>query len=207
MDLSSFSNGAPSYTCSACERPFAGPGPLNFHRRSCRATKRSLQGVLAKAKALWETKKRSTRPRRPPDDLQPEKAVNSNADPLAQAQDDLLSTAATPTTPSGRDATLGGMAEAGPSEPIDMDSTGTTAAVCGQAITVDRWADSDRLRPLCMWTAYLVTPRAFLWRNEEQGVRTDSFHFDTGMSFQKLLHRFHPPHPQVPSSYSGGAIY
>jgi hypothetical protein len=196
MDLSSFSNGAPSYICSACEQPFAGPGPLNFHRHSCRATKRSLQGVLAKAKALWEVKKQSTRLQRPLDNLQPEKAVNNNADPLAQAQDDLLSTAATPTTPSGRDATLGCMAEAGLSVPIDMDSMGTAAAVCGQAITVDHWADSDRLWPLCMWTVYLVTPRAFLWQNKEQGIRTDSFHFNTGMSFQKLLHRFHPPTPR-----------
>jgi hypothetical protein len=45
--------------CSGCERRFSGSGPLNYHRRSCRKTRHQLQGVLAKAKELWEAKKRS----------------------------------------------------------------------------------------------------------------------------------------------------
>lgn len=45
--------------CTGCERRFSGSGPLNFHRRSCKKTRHQLQGVLAKAKELWEAKKRS----------------------------------------------------------------------------------------------------------------------------------------------------
>ena len=47
-----------SHVCSGCERSFSGPGPLNFHCRSCRLTKCQLQGALAKARELWERQKR-----------------------------------------------------------------------------------------------------------------------------------------------------
>lgn len=50
---------ASRYLCNGCERRFAGPGPLNFHRRSCRKTKHRLQGVLANAKEVWEARKKS----------------------------------------------------------------------------------------------------------------------------------------------------
>ena len=45
------------YVCG-CGRSFPGPGPLNFHRRTCRSSKRRLQGALARAKELWETRKK-----------------------------------------------------------------------------------------------------------------------------------------------------
>lgn len=47
-----------SYLCSGCGRLFPAPGPLNFHRRSCRPTKRKLTCALAKTKELLETRKR-----------------------------------------------------------------------------------------------------------------------------------------------------
>jgi hypothetical protein len=134
MDLTSHSNSAPSHVCIDCERSFAGPGPLNFHRRSCRTTKRRLQGVLAKAKELWEARKRSKR--HSPDEPHPEVAVSSTVGALTQAQDALLM-AATPTTcPSGGDVT---MAENGMPlvpEAIHMDPGGIADMVCGQAALV-----------------------------------------------------------------------
>jgi hypothetical protein len=136
MDLTSHSDSAPSHVCTDCERSFAGPGPLNFHRRSCRTTKRRLQGALAKAKELWEARKRSKR--HLSDEPQPELALSRAADALTQARDPLLA-AATPTTcPSGGDVT---MAETGrPLVPvaIHMDSAGIADTVCGEAAAVVR---------------------------------------------------------------------
>ena len=45
------------YVCS-CGRTFPGPGPLNFHKRSCRPSKKRLHGALARAKELWQDRKR-----------------------------------------------------------------------------------------------------------------------------------------------------
>lgn len=211
MDLASHSLGTPSHVCSDCERSFAGPGPLNFHRRSCKTTKRRLQGVLAKAKEQWEAKKRSKR--HPPDEPQHEVAISNTADLLTQAQGPLLA-AATPTaSPSGGNVTLPCMAEDGglsipiASAPIQMDLAGIGDTVCGQPARVVHRTDPNRLQPRWRWTLPLAALRAFLWRNEEPGVRADSFRFDTGMSLQKLFHHSHHPHCQVPSFYSDGAIY
>jgi len=159
MDLASYSNGAPSHVCSGCERSFAGPGPLNFHRRSCRATKRRLQGVLVKAKKLWEEKKQLKRHLL--DEPQPEKAAGNITDPLIMA--------ATPTaSSSGSHAALRWMAEVGSppipteSESAPMDSAGVTDVVWGQCVTVVHQTDSSRLWPLCRWMPYLVAPKTFL---------------------------------------------
>lgn len=46
------------HICNAYRRSFAGPGPLNYHMRSCRSGKRQLEGALQ----LWQD--RSARKRR-----------------------------------------------------------------------------------------------------------------------------------------------
>ena len=46
-----------AYACS-CGRSFPGPGPLNFHRRSCQSTKRRLSGALVKVKEIWQSRKK-----------------------------------------------------------------------------------------------------------------------------------------------------
>lgn len=43
--------------CS-CGRSFPGPGPLNFHKRTCQSSKKRLHGALAKVKELWRERKR-----------------------------------------------------------------------------------------------------------------------------------------------------
>jgi hypothetical protein len=126
MDWASHSDGALSHVCSGCEWSFAGPGPLNFHRCSCRTTKRWLQGALAKAKELWEAKKLLKR--HPLDKLQPEMAISRTADPLTQAQGlvtILMTEAGCPPVPML-------------SAPIRVDSMGAPDAVCGRAGMVDR---------------------------------------------------------------------
>jgi hypothetical protein len=45
------------YACS-CGRSFSAPGALNFHRRTCQSSKCCLHGALAKAKELWEKRKK-----------------------------------------------------------------------------------------------------------------------------------------------------
>jgi hypothetical protein len=126
MDWASHSDGTLSHVCSGCEQSFAGPGSLNFHRHSCRTTKRQLQGALAKGKELWEAKKLLNR--HPLDKLQPEMAISRTADPLTQAQGPvttLTTEAGCPPVPML-------------SAPIHVDSMGAPDAVCGQAGTVDR---------------------------------------------------------------------
>jgi hypothetical protein len=81
-------------------------------------TKRRLQGTLAKAKELWEARKRSKR--HPPDEPQPEVALSSTVDALTQAQDPLLTAANT--CPSGGDVT--------------MDLAGIADTVCGETAAV-----------------------------------------------------------------------
>lgn len=54
MDTAGFVDG---YICS-CGRSFPGPGPLNFHKRSCRSSKKRLHGALARAKELWQERKK-----------------------------------------------------------------------------------------------------------------------------------------------------
>ena len=125
MDWASHSDGALLHIFSGCEWSFAGPGPLNFHRCSCRTTKWRLQGALAKAKELWEAKKLLKR--HPLDKLQPEMAISRTADPLTQAQGPvttLTTEAGCPPVPTS-------------SAPICVDSMGAPDAVCGQAGTVD----------------------------------------------------------------------
>jgi hypothetical protein len=61
MDWNMIDDSTSLHTCSSCNRPFPGPGPLNYHRRSCQSTKRRLQGALAKAKELWEARKKLRR--------------------------------------------------------------------------------------------------------------------------------------------------
>lgn len=47
-----------TYVC-ACRRAFPGPGPLSFHKRTCGSSKKRLHGALAKAKGLWEKRKKA----------------------------------------------------------------------------------------------------------------------------------------------------
>lgn len=54
METSGFDN---SYVCS-CGRSFPGPGPLNFHKRTCQSSKKRLHGALVKVKELWKDRKR-----------------------------------------------------------------------------------------------------------------------------------------------------
>jgi hypothetical protein len=61
MDWNLMDDSFSPHACSSCNRCFPGPGPLNYHRRSCQPTKRRLQGALAKAKDLWEARKKSRR--------------------------------------------------------------------------------------------------------------------------------------------------
>lgn len=136
MHLASHSNDALSHVCSACERPFAGPGPLNFHRRSCRTTKRQLRGTLAKARELWEAKKRRSKGH-PPDEPQAGVATGTAESPLTQVQGPFLAAAVPATPPSGSGAVWRRMTEAGgspllaASAPIPMDSAGVADSVCG----------------------------------------------------------------------------
>jgi hypothetical protein len=50
-------NAESSYVCH-CERTFPTPGACEFHRRTCKTTKRRLSGALAKAKEIWISRKR-----------------------------------------------------------------------------------------------------------------------------------------------------
>lgn len=107
MDFASRSDGATSHVCSGCDRSFAGPGPLNFHQRSCRKTKRRLQGVLAKAKELWEARKRSKRHTL----NEPRMVDGRTPDPPTQIPNSPLTTAIPTTAASGSNATAFSMAE------------------------------------------------------------------------------------------------
>jgi hypothetical protein len=49
--------GSNHYVCG-CGRSFSGPGPLNFHKRTCQPSKRRLHAALATAKELWEKRKK-----------------------------------------------------------------------------------------------------------------------------------------------------
>jgi hypothetical protein len=100
MSLAPFSDGAHLHFCTDCDRPFAGPGPLNFHRRSCKKTKRRLQGLLEKAKELWEARKRSKR-----HPLSQPQAAGCIRDPPTQTAP--LTTAISTTATLGSTATLG----------------------------------------------------------------------------------------------------
>jgi hypothetical protein len=46
-----------TYVCG-CRRSFSGPGPLNFHKHTCKSSKRVLQEALTKARDLWDRRKR-----------------------------------------------------------------------------------------------------------------------------------------------------
>jgi hypothetical protein len=46
-----------AHSCG-CGRSFTAPGPLKFHQRTCKSTKKRLNIVLAKARELWESRKR-----------------------------------------------------------------------------------------------------------------------------------------------------
>jgi hypothetical protein len=132
MDLASRSDGAPSHVCSSCDQSFAGTGPLNFHQRSCKKTKRRLQGALVRAKELWEARKRSKR--HPLGETQV--VDGSPSDPPTQIPKPTfkLATAATP----GSSATSLGMAEA-QTPPLPAITTGIQVVstqsnvVCGGA--------------------------------------------------------------------------
>ena len=54
METAGFRDG---HVCS-CGRSFPGLGPLNFHKRSCRSSKKRLHGALARAKELWQERKK-----------------------------------------------------------------------------------------------------------------------------------------------------
>ena len=54
METAGFQDG---HVCS-CGRSFPGPGPLNFHKRSCRSSKKRLHGALARAKEIWQERKK-----------------------------------------------------------------------------------------------------------------------------------------------------
>jgi hypothetical protein len=45
------------YVCG-CGRSFSGPGPLNFHSRTCQPTKKHFHSALAQAKEIWEKRKK-----------------------------------------------------------------------------------------------------------------------------------------------------
>lgn len=57
------------HICHACGRSFAGPGPLNYHMRSCRSSKRKLQGALSKVQQFWQEKMAARKRRRINPDL------------------------------------------------------------------------------------------------------------------------------------------
>lgn len=54
-----FSMDASHLECQACGREFSGPGPLTFHIRTCRSSKKRLRGALAKASEVWAARKKS----------------------------------------------------------------------------------------------------------------------------------------------------
>lgn len=70
-----------SYLCS-CGRSFPGPGPLNFHKRSCRSNKKRLHGALARAKEVWQERKRPRLDSRESEESGPSR----NSDGRANAQ-------------------------------------------------------------------------------------------------------------------------
>ncbi len=49
--------GEVTHVCD-CGRFFAGEGPLRFHKRTCQPGKRRLGGALAKAKEIWQSRKK-----------------------------------------------------------------------------------------------------------------------------------------------------
>jgi len=50
-------SGGDTYLCG-CGQSFNGPGPLNLHKCTCQPSKKCLHAALAKAKGLWEDRKR-----------------------------------------------------------------------------------------------------------------------------------------------------
>lgn len=139
MDWASFSEDAPSHACGDCGRSFAGPGPLNFHRRSCRTTKRRLQGVLVKAKALWEVRKRSKR--HPLDE--PQVGGSSTPDPPSHILGLPLTTAVLTTATPGSNAAafVGAVTEIPPPPVVPTHAQ----VVLTQRDTVCRDEQADRI--------------------------------------------------------------
>jgi hypothetical protein len=56
MNIDFWDNGT-TYTC-LCGRSFAQSGALAYHKRSCKPSKRRLNGALEKAKEVWDAKKK-----------------------------------------------------------------------------------------------------------------------------------------------------
>lgn len=190
MYLQSFSEGAPSHTCGDCGRSFVGSGPLNFHLRSCRRTKRRLQGALAKAKALWEARKRSKKHPLLVADLQGVGSTTSA--PPSQIPPTMIA------------AILGNNAGESPPPPVEPSHAPAASTqnepVCRdldmQAAGVDHSGNFNlsRLWPLCLRTVPLMAPRACRWQKEGQGVRTDNFRFDTRTFYLRLSNHSHHHH-------------
>lgn len=58
MDLDLGGHGSTrSYAC-LCGRTFSGSGAFTYHKRSCKQSKKRLNGALENAKELWSAKKR-----------------------------------------------------------------------------------------------------------------------------------------------------
>ena len=47
-----------TYVC-VCNRSFSGPGPLKLHERTCRPGRKRMREAIEKAKAVWDSQKRS----------------------------------------------------------------------------------------------------------------------------------------------------
>lgn len=56
MDID-FGNSGSTYAC-LCGRTFSQSSALSYHKRSCKPSKRRLDGALEKAKEVWDAKKK-----------------------------------------------------------------------------------------------------------------------------------------------------
>jgi hypothetical protein len=66
-----------THYCS-CGRPFPSSGPLRFHQRACKSTKKRLNGALALAKEIWEKRKK------PRLDEEPGSPQNLDGEPILE---------------------------------------------------------------------------------------------------------------------------